>query len=70
MTRLGEGLGAGAANQAGLILQVREEGVPFVLDAGLEAGQEAYDQGGERAFAGALEGVGIGAGGVAQLPER
>lgn len=43
-TRLGESQGAGAADQIGLIRQVGEECVEFVLDTGFEAGVHRHDQ--------------------------
>jgi hypothetical protein len=43
----GKGLGAGPSNRAGPVYQMREEGIQFVLDAGLEAGQHGHDENGK-----------------------
>ncbi len=59
LARLGEGLGAGPSKEAGLAYQVREEGIEFVLDAGLEAGQQGHDQNGKSQNALAEQGIGF-----------
>ncbi|MDP2786771.1 MAG: hypothetical protein Q8O79_01670, partial [Pseudomonadota bacterium] len=57
--RLGKGLGADLPNKVRLVCQMREEGIEFVLDAGLEAGQHRYDQNGTSQNALAKKGVGF-----------
>ena len=59
LARFGKGLSTDLSGEIGLLTEMGEEGIQFILDAGFEAGEEEDDQGGKRQLSIAAKGFRI-----------